>query len=358
MFMRCSRLVPAGLSAAFLLVIAPFLEGQAGGAAAEPAHITINVVAADKLGHPVRGLGAGDFTVLDNKQPVKLTGFRALEGAGKDSPVHVVLVVDMVNADVVTVARERQDLKAFLEEDGGHLGYPTSIAVFADSGVKVQNGWTMDGNALQAAFNKQSSELRVLGRDTGFYGAAERLEMSLKELGQLAAYEERVPGRKLMMVISPGWPMLALSGNESDLKQRTWVFNSVVRLTNAFREADIGLYCLDPYDLGRTNPFFYESYLKGVAEPKQAVYPHLGLQVLAVHSGGQVLVTGRDITAELNTAIRDAGVSYELTFEATPGKRPNEYHALEVKVDKPDVKARTVSGYYSHTLAIDPDKRK
>jgi VWFA-related protein len=318
--------------------------------AAAPGRISINVVVADKLGHPVEGLQAGDFTLLDNKQPQKLLGFRAIDHETlRTDPVHVVIVVDMINTGFDTVAREREELERFLKEDGGELANPTSIAIFADSGLKVAKGSSQDGNALLEAFNKSQSELRIIGRGAGFYGAADMLQMSLGQLGQLAAYEETQPGRKLILVISPGWPLLPRAGDESDLKQRNWVFNSIVQFTNGLREAKIQLYCLDPFDLGRTNPFYYQGYLKGVAAAKDATYPDLGLQVLAEHSGGQVVINGRDISGELNTAVRDASVSYELSFEAAPGDRPNEYHALQVRVDKPNVKVQTNSGYYART---------
>jgi VWFA-related protein len=317
--------------------------------AAASGRISINVVVSDKLGHPVPGLQEGDFTLLDNKQPQKLVGFRAVEN--KDSPVHVIVVVDMINTAFDVVAREREELGQFLKEDGGELANPTSIGVFADSGLKVGTGSTRDGNALLASFNKTQSELRIIGRGTGFYGAADMLQMSLSQLGQLAAYEATQPGRKLILVISPGWPLLPMAGDESDLKQRTWVFNSIVQFTNGLREANVALYCLDPFDLGRTNPFYYRGYLKGVPAAKNAEYADLALQVLAEHSGGQVIINGRDISGALNTAVRDASASYELTFEAAPGDRANEYHALQVQVDKPNVKVRTTSSYYARTPA-------
>jgi VWFA-related protein len=322
------------------------------GQTAATGRISIQVVVSDKQGHPVAGLQASDFTLLDNKQAQKLVGFRAIDhDTLRTDPVHVVIVVDMINTGFDTVARERQELATFLKEDGGELANPTSIAIFADSGVKVAKGSSQDGNALLEAFNKSQSELRIIGRNSGFYGAADRLQMSLSQLGQLAAFEATQPGRKMILVISPGWPLLARAGDESDLKQRNWVFNSIVQFTNGLREANIQLYCLDPFDLGRTNPFYYEGYRKGVSALKDATYPNLALQVLAEHSGGQVIINGRDISGELNTAVRDASVSYELTFEAVPGDRPNEYHALQVQVDKPNITVHTNSGYYARTSA-------
>ena len=36
-----------------------------------------------------------------------------------------------------------------------------------------------------------------------------------------------------------------------------------------------------------------------------------------------------------------------LTFEGLAGDGPNEYHALEIKLDKPGLKALTRTGYYA-----------
>ena len=310
---------------------------------------SINVVVVDKLGHPVRGLQASDFTLLDNKEPQKLLGFQAVEGNSSSAgPVHVVIVVDNINTGFGAVAWQREQLNEFLKEDSGVLRYPTTLGMLSESGLKLQKGSTTDGNALLADFNKYQTDLRLINRNAGIYGLADMLEMSLSQLGQLAAFEATEPGHKLILVISPGWPMLPAAGDQEDLVQRNWVFNTIVEMTNGLREANITLYALNPFELGRTDPFYYQGYLKPVALAKNAEYPNLALQVFAAHSGGQVLVAGRDIKGELNTAIRDASTSYELTFEGAPGDRPNEYNALQVQVDKPDVKVRTTAGYYAN----------
>jgi VWFA-related protein len=321
---------------------------DAGTAPGAQGTMTIHVQVSDKLGHAMEGLQRSDFTLLDNKQPQKLLGFRADDAAVlKSDPVQVVIVVDMINVDVVTVAREREEVGAYLKENGGELLNPTSIAVIADTGVKAAPSSSQDGNVLLAAFNQTQSEIRDIGRSAGFWGATERLQKSLQELEQLIQYEGQRPGRKLVLFVSPGWPLLIAAGEQSDMKQREWVFSSVEHFTNSLREANINLYCIDPFDLGRTNPFEYQGYLKGISAAKDATYPALGLQVLATHTGGQVLINGRDIAGSLKTAIRDASGGYDLTFAPIPGDRANEYHALEVRVNKPNLKVRTTSGYYA-----------
>ena len=213
--------------------------------------MTIHVQVSDSQAHAIEGLQESDFILLDNKQPQKLLGFRAVDAAVlKSDPVQVVIVVDMVNSDPVTVAREREEVGAYLKSNGGELLNPTSLAVIADSGVKVLPLSSQRGDLLLASFNQTQSEIRQVGRSAGFYGATENAQKSLQEMGQLIQYEGQKPGRKMVVFVSPGWPLLIAAGEQSDSKQRTWVFNSVVQMTNLLRASDVTLYCVDPFDLG------------------------------------------------------------------------------------------------------------
>ncbi len=373
---RAARPAARGISVAFGLMMfaiassnlsaqdaKPAAQAQTGAAlpgstvAADPL-ISIDVVVSDKLGHPVRGLQAQDFSVFDNKQSQKLRSFRAFDASASPAePVHVVIVVDTINTSFLTVSRDREQLGEFLKRDGGRLAQPTSLAFFADSGVKVQQASTLDGNELLASFENTQSELRAIGRDTGFWGAAERLQMSLEQLQQLAAYEAAKPGRKLIIIISPGWPMLPWATVDATTQERQWIFNSIVEFSNGLRAARVTLYSIDPFELGRTDPFYYQSYLKGVTSLSQGDIPDLALQVMAEHSGGLAVDAWNDIAGGLTKSVRDANAYYTLTFDAAPGTHPNEYHELQVQVDKPGLKVRTTAGYYAHPQVLGKTKK-
>jgi hypothetical protein len=91
----------------------------------------------------------------------------------------------------------------------------------------------------------------------------------------------------------------------------------------------------------------YREFLKGVKVARQAQMAHLGLQVLAEQSGGRVLNTSNDLAAEIAECVADANGFYVLSFDGIEGDGPNEYHGLEVRIDKPGLRARTRSGYYA-----------
>jgi hypothetical protein len=59
-----------------------------------------------------------------------------------------------------------------------------------------------------------------------------------------------------------------------------------------------------------------------------------------------VLSPTNDLGGSLETCIRDAGTYYSVTFEPPPADGPDQYHKLDVRLDKPGLTARTNTGYY------------
>jgi VWFA-related protein len=313
--------------------------------------ITLDVAVAEKSGTPVPGLRQQDFTLLDNKQPQKILSFRApQDAAASDVPAQVILVVDEVNTSFRNVATERIQIDKFLSQNNGQLPLPVSIVFFTDKGASIGSAPSKDGKALIAELHDTNAPLRFIGRSTGFYGAGDRVQLSLNTIGEIASYEAPKPGRKLVVWISPGWPLL--SGPREDLSSKTQqnIFNTIVGLSDALRKAKITLYSVDPLgtaDAGGLRTVYYESFLKGVKTPNQVQIGNLGLQVLARQSGGLALNSSNDVAGEIAQCVDDANAFYVLTFESQPADGPNDYHSLEVKVDRPKVTARTRTGYYA-----------
>jgi VWFA-related protein len=312
--------------------------------------MTLDVVVTDKSGKPVGGLTEQDFTLRDNKLPQKIVSFQAVQGNTEDPPVQVILLLDEVNTGFNSVAYERDQIDRFLKRDGGQLARATSFAFVTDKGLSIGEGATRDGNALMADLDQNKSGLRTITRAQGFYGANDRLEICLRALQQLADYETPRPGRKIVLWISPGWPLLSGPGIELTPKSQQAFFANVVTLSDSLRRARITLDSIDPLgtsDTGGTRTIYYKAFLKGVKKPSQVQIGNLGLQVLAEQSGGRVLNSSNDVAGEIATCVNDTSFYYIVTFNALPGDGPNDYHALEMKVDKPGMTARTRTGYYA-----------
>ena len=313
--------------------------------------ITIDVQVTAKSGAPIRGLQEQDFTLLDDKLPQKILSFQAVDtaaAAATDPPLEIVLVVDAVNASFQAVANERNELRKFLLQNGGKLPQPTSLIIFTDTGAEMQNGSSRDGNVLAALLDKYEAGLRTINRSQGIYGAAERFSLSLTTVERLAEYERPRPGRKLVIWISPGWPLLSGPRTYLSGKEEQRLFNDIVAASAALRLARVTLYSVDPLglsDFGRA--VYYEEFVKGVTSPSKTVPGNLGLPVLAVQTGGRVLNLTNDLTTSIANCAADANAFYVISFDAPRADKANEYHSLGVTVDKPGITARTRTGYYA-----------
>lgn len=312
--------------------------------------IALDVVVTDKAGNAQSGLQQQDFTILDDKQPENIESFHAIDEGAAAEPIRLILLVDAVNTGVQTMGYERLQLEKFLRQDGGHLALPTSLVFVTDTSTEIQPATTRDGNALADLLKSKETGVRIIGRSQGIYGAMERFNLSLGALEKLTNYEAQQPGRKLLIWFSPGWPML--SGPQIDLtkKNQDWLFNTIVGLSHAMRESRLTLYHIDPLgtsDAGSFRTFYYETFLKGVTFPAKVIPGNLALQVLATQTGGKVLNSKNDLTKLIASCLMDAKAYYTISFIYPPADHPNEYHSLEVKVDKPGLIARTRTGYYA-----------
>ena len=50
--------------------------------------------------------------------------------------------------------------------------------------------------------------------------------------------------------------------------------------------------------------------------------------------------------------VADAKAYYTLSFAAAAADHPNEYHNLQIKIDKPGLTARTRTGYYAQRQEV------
>jgi VWFA-related protein len=307
----------------------------------------LDVVVTPKSVPPVV-LQQQDFTLVDNKSPRSITSFHVVNG--REAPIEVIVVIDAVNAAFRNVAYEREQVDSFLRAEGGHLAYPVAIAFFTDKGTQLLGDFSSDGNALGTLLDGENTPLRFITRGSGIYGAADRLQLSLQALDQLLTGEAQRPGRKIMVWLSPGWPLLSGPHVELDAKERQKIFGDIVKLSTELLQARVTLYSVNPA-VGASESLsrlaYYKEFLKGVSKPSQVNLGNLALQVLAVQSGGLALNSSNDLAAVVRQCVDDATPYYEISFDQPVAEKPDEYHQLEFKLDKPGLAARTRQAYYA-----------
>jgi len=340
----------------FSVMLLPFplvALAQQPGPADPPAsqNLRLDVVVDTKSGQPLPNLRQQDFTVLDNKTPRPITYFKIKSTA--DEPVSVIILVDAVNIPFQMVAWSRQEVEKYLKTNEGQLPYPTSIALLTDQGVQIDNGFSTDGNALSDGLEHHDIGLRQITRNSE-WGGNERFDICNKALQKLIAFASYLPGRKIVLWVSPGWPLL--SGPRMDLSsnQEQQIFNEIVDISTRLRQVDLTVYDISP--IGVTESLeradYYEAFLKGITKPNQVQFGNLGLQVIAVQSGGLALEGNSDVAGMIQRCLADAKSWYEIGFTPLPADKPNEYHHIEIKLYQRDLSARTRDGYYANPTFV------
>jgi VWFA-related protein len=329
-------------------VLVPRPAPKPANPAALEGRIKLDVVVTDGAGKPVSGLDSQDFTLLDNNKPIKTVSFHAFGGANANSgpPVEVILLLDTVNAEFRDVSFARREIQSFLQENGGHLAQPVSIFALTDTGLRAQRQPSTDGNELATELNQMDSVLRNNGVSTGGNGEIERYSSSIREISRITTFEERKPGRKLLLWIGPGWPLLDSVNFQTSFDSMKQSFDSIIELSTNLREAHIGVYSIAVGE-SNANTLTYRGYLKGVKTFRQASPSNLSVKVLATQTGGRILGPDNGLKAQIDNCVQDATAFYTLSFDPPHADHPDEYHDLKVQIGKPGLTAHTSTGYYN-----------
>ncbi len=321
---------------------------QASAVISNPSKVMhLDVDVDDKKGAPIQGLTESDFTVLDNGAKPNGLQFKAV--AAGQGQLEVILVMDAVNSSFQTVSYEQQQLEKYLKTPGLKLPNPTSLAYITDKGAEIQKGFTQDGGQLELALEKISTGLRFITRNTGYWGNDERYSTSFQALDQILTYCSQLPGRKVVIWVSPGWPLMSGVRTELDGTQEKEVFQQIVAESALMRYARVTMDDINPRGLNSSllRDYYYREFTKGVSKLSDVYLGDLGLQVLAEQSGGKVIEADNDISRSVARLMDNTSSWYEFNFPMPAAEKPNEFHSTEVKVDKPDAKAHTRVGYYN-----------
>jgi VWFA-related protein len=339
--------------------------------------IQLDVVVTGKQAGAVRGLDLKDFTILDNKKTQRIVDFCEMdESAGAaDQTAQVILLLDLVNSTFEQASIARAQIERFLEQNGGHLAYPTSIMVLSEAGLRIQPRPSKDGNALVSVIDQASATVHSVA-----LGDIGRFQLSVRALASIAENETKSPGRKILIWTGPGRPMLVGSNFGSSSQDRQRAFDTIVEISTRIREAHIALYSISLMGSPKTGtagvlsqphgglmpagevpqqsaagPIMsntaeggsYKEFVHGVKSARQADSGNLALQVFAVQSGGRVLDPSNDLASQIANCVQDLSVFYTLSFDPDHADHPDDYHELKVQIARPGLSVRTNTGYYS-----------
>jgi VWFA-related protein len=370
---------PLGLFLALIFsLLSPIFGQQTGVPNEAEGLIHLDVEVTDQAGKPVSGIDRGDFSLLDNGQSEKIVSFHGFGGINPqpNPPAAVILLIDTRNVPKETAIDVRRGVEKFLRQNG--FAVAVTIYSLEDSGLWLEAGPSLDGNALAAAvqhgdrlalfhpppvfFQEGEAPTNPRGNLLGRPYLRQPPVAALKSIGYILTAARQQSGRKLLLWVGPGVVGSGAYPEPTDPADRQDIFDKIYWFSTLLREARVTLYT---FSVGDNNPGIsnqpgyrglrdpWETSLNGVKSVDQATAMDLYKKVLAVESGGRAPLSEDDLEKQINACLQEASTFYTLTFDPPLALHAAEYHDLKVEVGEPGLTARTMTGYYDEPFYDD-----
>ena len=187
---------------------------------------------------------------------------------------------------------------------------------------------------------------------------------SLRAVYSIAVGRRGDPGRKLLVWMGFGWPVV--HGRE---EHKDTAFSSLVELSTRIREARMVISEVT----ARTEPAafsfndLYKDNLAGVRTPSELEEPDLRRSWTSRRASVHTFCAsgighserwpgpGPSVRplARYRNCVEDARVFYTISFDPPHAAQPDEYHDLKVQIGAPGLSARTSTGYYDQPVFYD-----
>jgi VWFA-related protein len=371
--------------------------------------IQVDVSVLDRNRRPVHGLTRADFTILEDGKPQSIVAFAAVDAPEAAPPPPVAWVRDVV-PDVQTndfpdgrlfvlllddamIPGEPQMIKsakAIGQRVIDRLGPTDRMAVVFSVGSRGNQDFTGEHTKLSAAVDTLNGGYSkyTLGWDTADPASlAGRTGVSRPEpvhdydetfrygsfltLRNVADALIAAPARrKVLVFVSPGLPvnfeetgplLAGGTGSLSIQQANARIVDEMPELFHQMQRANITVYAIDPCGLDglealasgilRAQPALRDARSDSPKSPDAlahtlATNDRNFLVATATNTGGRAIVNTNDFEPGIADIFSENGSYYLLGYRATdPGA--SKYHRVSVRVNRPDVEARTRSGYWT-----------
>lgn len=381
-------------------------QGQTKPSDEDVIHINVNLVqvdavVTDKNHHPVTDLKAGDFEVLQDGKPQKITNFSFISLRPKAAPVAVAppsaqkgkgvapppvivrpenarrmlaLVVDDLGLSFDSVARVRGALKKFVDNEMQPGDLVAIVRTGAGMGALQQ--FTSDKRVLYAAidrvrFNSMGrvgvSSFDPLG--SGEHTTADAEREGIVAAGSLGAIRyvvdglRELPGRKAVVLFSENLKLFSREG-ENDR-----VLQGVRQLEDAANRASVVIYSIDPRGLETLQLTAADDTSRMSARQisrvplmrsNQMFRSQDGMVMLANDTGGRFFANTNDIGGALRDAVQDTEGYYLLGYHPDAatfdGNGRPKFHNVKVKLLRAGLEVRSRSGFFGRSDLLHPPK--
>lgn len=308
--------------------------------------VQLDVTVLDKDRHPVRGLTAEDFTILDKGKPQPLVAFSAVDVPAavvhaapwiRDAPLDVVsnaenrrlvaIVMDDAYAkfEPDVTKRAKQIARTAIDQMG-----PGDLAAVVFTFLGRAQNFTADRSRLHQAVDSYTPKM------TGSMGAPAVCDLKhrscdVEALQAVATTLLSAPaGRKMVILITGG---RAFNFGEIGVPSSRGEGFELVRLFSDLQRANVTVYAYDAHGLE----------VDGSMIAKESLYS------FAESTGGRAVAFTNDPAPSVVDAFRESSSYYFLGFRTAGSTNEKEFHRIEVKVNRPGLQVHTRNGYYPPT---------
>lgn len=302
--------------------------------------VLTDVMVTDKQGHPVTGLRASDFRILDNGQAQALQSFEEhreqrarMEEASAERgsfsndflrhppPQVNVLLFDTTTIGIVDQMYLFEQMRRLVRDMPG--GEP--VAVFTRSGdAAVQLcGFTDDRATVLAAIRRAIPRLRQPGAWMATDAAT---------LQQMALYLSQVPGRKNLLWFTSG----------SNLYLRTDPMALGDELANAPGQREL----YDLLEKERIALYPIDAMGLTVGFSMQMAAQQIQMREDAAATGGEAFVNTNGLAQATEHILATDGDYYTLAYAPNDLRGDDHWHRVAVKLDRPGYQLSYRHGYF------------
>ncbi len=364
------------------------------GTAQKVIRISVNLVQLDavvtnKKGQQVTDLAAGDFELLQDGKPQAITNLsyvRLADPTEPALPLHpvknpldtapeppvklapkqvrrtIALIVDDLNLSFVNIARVRQALATFVDQQM----QPGDLAaiVRTSAGIGALQEFTTDKRLLHAAIDR----IRwTFVRDDDGIGGLDPSQGAVFAIGTLGAVRYvvnglgQLPGRKSVVLFTD------LIAGFSGPRVNPQLLESMHRLIDTANRAAAVIYAIDPTGLETFQITAQEGVhrlgqpmIDKAARRAQAKFlAQAGLDYVVEQTGGLFIYNDNDLRGAIHDVLEDQAGYYLIgyqpaagTFDPVTGRRL--FHSVKLRVKRPGLTVRSRSGFFG-VADSDPD---
>ncbi|HEY1423071.1 MAG TPA: VWA domain-containing protein [Candidatus Acidoferrum sp.] len=325
--------------------------------------VVLSVVVHDKSGKLVTNLSKDDFAVFENDERQALDSFEpppALPAGselanGPAAPAvsataaqpRTILVLDELNTISEDIMFAAQKMQRYLLSQPALLPQATSIYLLNKRRLEAFAPQTRDRDALVARLKTNFIELPPHYLDSGgVQGGADRLVASLMALDEIALSNADQKGRKNVIWVGNGIPILSdanISGFDRSRFQN-WVHYTA----NWMEETQTTVYMVDPRGVEVSPASVTTGGSLSLLTGPDFTAGELVFEQVAAESGGAILRNRNDIDVEIASAVHDGGSYYTIAYYPTNRNYDGGFRRIKIKIETPGVYARTQQGYYAY----------